>query len=65
MDILTRDTTILRLTIKRRIDGNIRSISIIDSFAILDLDLRNLCEIYNVENRKSYFPYQFVTNNTL
>lgn len=72
-DIFTRDNSIIRLTIKKRIPkikGNSiiyvnRSISIYDSLTILPMSLRELCRVYKVENSKTFFPYEFVKPNTL
>nr|ABR20837.1 DNA polymerase [Fusarium proliferatum] len=61
----TRDGNIIRLTIRRRVEGKIRSITLNDSLPILSMSLRSLCKAYKVEQAKSYFPYDFVNKNTL
>jgi hypothetical protein len=62
---LTRNSDILKLVVKRNIDKKTRSVTIMDSLAILPRSLRDLCRDYKVENPKSYFPYEFSIDNNL
>lgn len=64
-DTITRDSNILKLVIKRKIDNKVRMVKILDSVAILPRSLRDLCKDYDVEISKSYFPYLFCTKDTL
>lgn len=48
-DILTRYITIIRLKVKRRIDGKVRSVRIHDSLPILSNSLRDLCTYYKID----------------
>lgn len=64
-DILTRDATIIRLKVKRRIEGKVRSVRIHDSLPILSNSLRDLCTYYKIDDSKTYFPYNFLNENTL
>ena len=60
-----RDNIILKLTIQRKIDGVLQSVSILDSYRILTDKLSVLCTKYEVEESKGYFPYDFATVNNL
>lgn len=59
LEPLTRNSDILKLVIKRTIDGKVRTVTIMDSYAILPRSLRALCKDYNVVEAKGYFPYKF------
>jgi hypothetical protein len=65
LESINRDANILKLTVKRKFDNKVRTVKIQDSAAILPRSLRDLCEDYNVEIVKSYFPYDFTNKNTL
>jgi len=65
LDSITRNTSVLKLTIKRKIDGKIRRIVIKDSVAILPGKLRDLCKDFNVKTHKGIFPYSFCNMDTL
>ena len=60
-----RDDIILKLTIKRKVDGVTHSVSILDSYRILSEKLSKLCAKYEVEESKGFFPYDFATKNNL
>jgi hypothetical protein len=60
-----RDDIILKLTIKRKVDGVLHSVSIMDSYRILTDKLSDLCTKYQVEESKGFFPYDFATENNL
>ena len=47
------------MTIKRKVDGVLHSVSILDSYRILTDKLSDLCSNYQVEESKGYFPYDF------
>ena len=64
-EAITRNSDILKLTIRRKIDNKLRTVKILDSVTILQRSLRDLCKDYNVEISKSYFPYLFCTKDTL
>ena len=64
-ETITRNSDILKLTIKRKIDNKVRVVKILDSVAILPRSLRDLCNDYKVDIAKSYFPYLFCTKDTL
>lgn len=53
------------MTIKRKVDGVIHSVSILDSYCILTDKLSNLCSKYQVEVCKGYFPYDFAIEGNL
>lgn len=61
----TRNSDILKLTIKRRINNRIVNVTLQDSAAILPNTLRNLCKHYQVDTEKGFFPYDFCTKDTL
>lgn len=60
-----RDDIILKLTIQRKVDGVLHSVSIMDSYRILTSKLSDLCKKYEVEVKKGFFPYDFATENNL
>jgi hypothetical protein len=62
---ITRNSDILKFVIKRKLDNKMRSVTILDSYAILSRSLRDLCLDYKIENIKSYFPYEFVILDNL
>lgn len=55
----------IRLIIKRKINGKKRKIKIIDSYCVLPYSLKKLCTGYKVEVAKGYFPHEFSRENTL
>lgn len=61
----TRNSDILKLVVKRKVDKKMRSVTILDSYAVLPRSLRDLCRDYKVENVKSHFPYDFSTSDNL
>jgi len=65
LEPITRNSDIIKLVIKRNIDGKIRRVKIHDSATILTNNLRDLCEAYGVEIGKSFFPYEFCNKDTL
>ncbi len=66
LDAIFRDNTILKLVIKRKglIKGS-NKLAIHDSLPLLSKDLRSLAQKFNVSTQKGYFPYNFVSENTL
>lgn len=60
-----RDDILLKLVIKRKVDGVMHSVSILDSYRILTEKLSDLCTKYDVSESKGYFPYAFATKNNL
>ena len=60
-----RDDIILKLTIKRKVDGVLHSVSILDSYRILTEALSDLCTKYEIKESKGFFPYDFATENNL
>lgn len=65
LDVKTRNSDILKLIIKRKVEDKVRMVKIQDSVAILPRSLRDLCFDYKVEVFKGYFPYLFCTKSTL
>jgi hypothetical protein len=57
---LNRDDHFLKLVIKRVIKGKMRSVVICDSFALLPSSLDSLGTSYNLDIKKTDFPYGFV-----
>lgn len=64
-DCVTRDSNILKLVIKRKIDKEVRTVKILDSYAVLPRSLKDLGEAFKVDTVKSYFPHSFCSKNTL
>ena len=62
---VTRDSDVLKLVIKRKLNNKMSSVTILDSYAILPRSLRDLCLDYKIENNKSYFPYNFTISDNL
>ncbi len=60
-----RDDIILKLTVKRKVEGVLHSVSMLDSYRILTEKLSDLCSKYEVEESKGYFPYDFSTKKNL
>ena len=65
LEPITRNSDIIKLVVKRNIDGKIRRVKIQDSATILTSSLRDLCLAYGVKINKSYFPYEFCNRDTL
>ncbi len=61
----TLNSDILKLVIKRKMGGKVRSVKLLGSLAVLPKDLRSLCRDYQIEISKSYFPYLFCNKYTL
>ena len=64
-DTITRNSDILKLTIKRRIDGKMRRLRIHDSVGLLPNSLRDLCKDFSTKTHKDIFPYLFCNIDTL
>jgi hypothetical protein len=60
-----RDSDILKLVIKRKVNGIVRRVKILDSVGILPRSLRDLGNDYKVDTVKGYFPYTFVSKHNL
>jgi hypothetical protein len=62
-----RNNLMIKLTIKRNNPNSKRpdSVTIADSYAILDRSLSTLCEMFKVKTHKGVFPHKFANNNTL
>jgi hypothetical protein len=56
--------TVLSLTIVLNNNSKIK-VRLLDSYNILSSSLSKLCETFKTKQVKGYFPYSFVTNNTL
>lgn len=65
LDIITRDETILSLSIHKKIGKKTFTIKIVDSYNILTSSLADLCKTFNCEVNKGIFPYNFVKKDTL
>lgn len=65
IDSINRDANILKLTVKRTIEGKVRTIKIQNSASMLPAKLRDLYEHYNVDIIKDYFSYNFCNKDTL
>nr|QWO71444.1 DNA polymerase [Termitomyces sp. T8] len=60
------DGKIMSIEIKKKIKNKkIIKISILDSYLLLPINLKNLSGIFNTEIKKGIFPYQFVNEKTL
>ena len=64
-DCITRKRDILKLIIRRRIEGKIRRVVLHDSVGILPRKLRDLCKDFNVKTHKGFFPYNFCNKHSL
>jgi len=60
-----RNSDILKIVIRRKVEGKVRTITLMDSYAILPSSLRKLCSDYKVDLAKSYFPYRFAISDNL
>ena len=60
-----RDSTVLKLTISKDVDGHKRTLTICDSLARLDKSLDKLAKSFNVETQKGVFPHKFSTKANL
>jgi len=65
IDIIYRDNTILKMTIRRKISKRIYSLVICDSLPLLNSNLRDLGKKFEVETQKGDFPHKFATKDTL
>lgn len=64
-ETITRDKGIIKLIVKRVIDKRVKSVTLLDSYALLNSSLDNLSKSYNLIEKKTVFPYKFVSENTL
>lgn len=62
---LTRDDTILKLTITIKTKTKPLRIHIVDSLNLLNASLEKLATDFNLDIKKGYFPYLFVKRDTL
>lgn len=65
LNIICREDVILKLSIKRVIEGRSSNINILDSYSILTDSLKNLCLKYELNLSKGEFPYKFASKDTL
>lgn len=65
IEAVTRNGDILRLVIKKVVEGKLRTIKLQDSFAVLSKSLRDLCKDYKTEVSKGLWPYTFCRKDTL
>lgn len=65
LETITRNSDILKLTIKRKLNGKLRRVNIQDSVAILPNSLKNLCKDFSTKIYKDTFPYSFCNKDTL
>lgn len=65
LDPFKRDQDMIRLIIKRKINGKMRKIKILDSLCILPHSLAKLCKDYKVAVSKGHFPHGFSREETL
>lgn len=67
LSISTREDSILKLTISIKLKTNSKAIkiSIVDSLNLLNASLDDLAKEFKSETQKTYFPYLFVSRNTL
>jgi len=64
-DTILRNSDMIKLVIKRKINGKIRSVKLQDSAAILANTLADLCESYEIKNQKGNFPHKFCAADTV
>jgi hypothetical protein len=68
-NIVFRDDEIISMKIStiKKTENSRKTITIklVDSCKLLDSDLNKLCKTFNTETKKSYFPYDFISKNTL
>ena len=57
---LSRDGYPIKLTISKKVGNTIKRVNLKDSIPILPGSLRDLSKTFNTENRKGYFPHNFV-----
>ena len=62
---LCRDSRVLKITISRKVHGIMQSITILDSYGILNDKLKDLGAKYEVEVVKGEFPHKFAAINRL
>ena len=60
-----RDDSIIGLKVSTKLGKKNISIRIVDSYNLLKDSLDKLCKAFDTPVKKSYFPYDFVTKNTL
>jgi hypothetical protein len=65
LESVSRNSDIIKLIIKRKINKRLATINIYDSVAMLPMRLRDLCKDYEISIEKGYFPYRFCNKNTL
>lgn len=66
-DLIFRDSNILKINLQIKIKGKKYSIAICDSYALLNISLRKLCQVFNIPSQyqKSSFPYEFINIHNL
>lgn len=65
LETISRGPLILSLIISKKVGGKTNTIKIVDSYNILSHSLKDLCEIYQADISKDFFPYKFMNKNTL
>ena len=65
LETISRDNLILSLVISKKVGSKTNTIKIVDSYNILSHSLKDLCEIYQAETSKDFFPYKFMSKDTL
>lgn len=60
-----RDEVVISINISSKINKKTYSIKLVDSYNILNSSLSELCEAFETEVKKTFFPYKFVNKNNL
>jgi len=64
-NLVFRDDIILALNISTKVNNKTYTIRLVDSYNLLQSRLSKLCDTFDTEVKKSYFPYEFVKKNNL
>lgn len=59
------DDIILSLIVSTKVNNKRYKIKIVDSYNLLQSSLNELCNTFNTDVKKSFFPYSFVNRNNL
>lgn len=60
-----RDTRVIKLELKTIVNNKLHKFSILDSMNFFDMALDKLAIEFDVETKKDFFPYNFITPHTL
>lgn len=65
IDCILRKDSVIKVTISKKVESRLYKLVIVDSYAMLNSSLKDLCKSFNTSYEKGNFPYNFSTKENL